>query len=77
VNGIRYLTLPELLQLYEAVMEASDGSPGIADLGLIESALAQPRATFGEGERVILEVASGRCSRQAFTAWLKEHIKPS
>ena len=31
-------------------MEASGGSPGIADLGLIESALAQPRATFGEQE---------------------------
>src|SRR5689334_5220464 len=47
---MRYLTLSELLQIYEAVMEASGGSPGIADLGLIESALAQPRATFGEQE---------------------------
>jgi death on curing protein len=50
VNGVRYLTLSELLQLYQAVMDASGGSPGIADLGLIESALAQPRATFGEQE---------------------------
>lgn len=110
-------------------MEATGGSAGVADLGLIESALAQPRATFGEQElssdlptkaaalgyslitnhgftdgnkrvghaametflllngweiacavdeqeRVILEVASGEYSRQAFTAWLKEHIKP-
>jgi death-on-curing protein len=47
---VRYLALSELLQLYEAVMDASGGSPGIADLGLIESALAQPRATFGEQE---------------------------
>jgi hypothetical protein len=36
VNSLRYLTLSELLQLYEAVMEASGGSPGIADLGLID-----------------------------------------
>lgn len=50
MNGVRYLTLSELLRLYEAVMEASGGSPGIADLGLIESALAQPRATFGNQE---------------------------
>jgi death on curing protein len=50
VSAVRYLTLSELLQLYEAVMEASGGSPGIANLGLIESALAQPRATFGEQE---------------------------
>jgi death on curing protein len=31
-------------------MEASGGSPGIADLGSIESALAQPRATFADQE---------------------------
>ena len=111
-------------------MEASSGSSGIGDLGLIESALAQPRATFGdcelysdlpskaaalgyslitnhgfadgnkrvghaameaflllngweitcgvdEQEKVILQVASGNCSREAFTAWLNGHIKPS
>lgn len=50
MSGVRYLTLSELLQLYEAVMDASGGSLGIADLGLIESALAQPRATFRERE---------------------------
>ena len=130
MNGLRYLTLSELLQLYEAVMETSGGSPGIADLGLIESALAQPRATFGdrelysdlpakaaalgyslitnhgftdgnkrvghaametflllngweivcgvdEQESVILQVASGNCSREALTQWLRGHVKPS
>lgn len=130
MNEIRYLTLSELLQLYEAVMEATGGSPGVADLGLIESALAQPRAAFGdrelysdlptkaaalgyslitnhgfadgnkrvghaameaflllnsweitcgvdEQETVILQVASGNCSREAFTRWLKDHVKPS
>jgi death on curing protein len=50
VNGVGYLTLSELLQLYQAVRDASGGSPGIADLGLIESALAQPRATLGGQE---------------------------
>ncbi len=130
MSGVRYLTLSELLQLYQAVMEASGGSPGIAALGLIESALAQPRATFGdqelypdlpakaaalgyslitnhaftdgnkrvghaameaflllndweidcgvdEQEKVILQVASGGSSRDAFTQWLREHLKRS
>jgi prophage maintenance system killer protein len=30
-----------------------------------------------EQERAILQVASGNSSREAFTAWLKGHIKPS
>jgi death on curing protein len=130
VSGVRYLTLSELLRLYEAVMDACGGSLGIADLGLIESALAQPRATFGEQElypdlpskaaalgyslisnhgftdgnkrighaameaflllngweiacgvdeqeSVILQVASGASSREAFTQWLTSHLKRS
>jgi death-on-curing protein len=130
VSEVRYLTLSELLRLYEAVMDASGGSPGIADLGLIESALAQPRATFGERElyhglaskaaalgyslisnhgftdgnkrighaametflllngweiacgvdeqeSVILQVASGASSREAFTQWLTSHLQRS
>ncbi len=44
---MQYLTLAELLVLYRRVMEQSGGAAGIRDRGGIESALAQPRATFG------------------------------
>jgi death on curing protein len=44
---LRYLELGEILQLYRRVMRQSGGTVGIRDLGLLESAIAQPRATFG------------------------------
>jgi death-on-curing protein len=44
---MRYLTLGEVLDLHRAVLETSGGGTGIRDLGLLESALAQPRASFG------------------------------
>ena len=44
---MRYLTLNEVLFLYRRVIRESGGAAGIRDLGLLESALAQPRQTFG------------------------------
>ncbi len=43
----RYLTLAEVLALYHRVITQSGGAAGIRDLGALESALAQPRMTFG------------------------------
>jgi len=43
---MRYLTVPEVLALYERVMEQSGGFVGVRDLGALESAVAQPRMTF-------------------------------
>jgi death-on-curing protein len=43
---IRYLSLAEVLVLHERVIEQSGGAAGLRDLGSLESALAQPRATF-------------------------------
>lgn len=57
---MRYLTLNEILELYRRIMEQSGGSVGIHDLGALESALAQPRVTFG-GEELypaVIEKAS-------------------
>jgi death-on-curing protein len=45
---MRYLTLNDVLELYRQVMEQAGGTVGIRDLGALESALAQPRVTFGE-----------------------------
>ena len=44
---MRFLTLTEILELHRRVIEQSGGSSGIRDLGMLESALAQPRMAFG------------------------------
>jgi death on curing protein len=44
---IRYLTLIEVLDLHRRILEQSGGALGIRDMGLLESAVAQPRMTFG------------------------------
>ena len=43
---MRYLTLGEVVELHRRLLAQSGGSAGIRDIGLLESALAQPRATF-------------------------------
>jgi len=44
---IRYLLLAEILELHRSVIERWGGAGGIRDLGALESALAQPRQSFG------------------------------
>ncbi len=44
---MRYLTLVEVLDLHHRIVKQSAGGLGIRDLGLLESAIAQPRITFG------------------------------
>jgi len=43
----RYLSLAQVLRLHELIIGSSGGSHGLRDLGLLESALGQPRQTFG------------------------------
>jgi death-on-curing protein len=45
---MRFLTLIEVLELHRRIIEKSGGAFGIRDVGLLESAIAQPRMTFGE-----------------------------
>ena len=124
---MRYLTLSEALELHRRVIGQSGGALGVLNLGALESALAQPRMTFGgkdlypsmvekaaalgysliqnhplldgnkrtghaatevflflngfeirssvdEQEQIILRVASGEMDREAFTAWLRDHV---
>lgn len=44
---MRYLTLSEALELHRRVIGQSGGALGLLNLGALESALAQPRVTFG------------------------------
>lgn len=47
---MRYLTLSETLELHRRVIGQSGGALGVLNLGALESALAQPRMTFGGRE---------------------------
>lgn len=44
---MRYLTLAEVLHLHELIIKQTGGARAIRDLGALESAIAQPAATFG------------------------------
>jgi len=44
---MRYLALGEVVELHRRLLEATGGASGIRDLGALESAIAQPKATFG------------------------------
>ena len=44
---MRYVTLAEVVVLHRAIIDSTGGATGVRELGGLESALAQPRATFG------------------------------
>ena len=43
----RFLTLDDLLESHAEQIASYGGSEGIRDVGLLQSAMAQPEATFG------------------------------
>ncbi len=47
---IRYITLGEALELHARIMAQSGGIATLLSIGALESALAQPRMTFGSEE---------------------------
>ena len=47
---MRYLSLPEVLYLHEAILSTSGGSKGVRDINALESSLNQPRITFDKKE---------------------------
>jgi len=44
---MRFLSLDEVLELHEKVLARSGGSAGVRDQNALESAVAQPRMSFG------------------------------
>ena len=46
-TAVEYLTLEEVLLLHARLIQRTGGSGGVRDMGLLDSALARPRATFG------------------------------
>jgi death-on-curing protein len=47
---MRYLSLGEVVDLHRRVLQTTGGASGIRDFGVLESAIAQPKATFGSVE---------------------------
>lgn len=47
MRNVRYITLDEVLAVHDDMVERYGGSFGIRDLGLIQSAIARPQASFG------------------------------
>lgn len=45
--SVKYITLDEVLAIHDDMVERYGGSFGIRDLGLIQSAIARPQASFG------------------------------
>ncbi|MFN8464270.1 MAG: type II toxin-antitoxin system death-on-curing family toxin [Caldilineaceae bacterium] len=44
---MNYLTTAQVLFIHARLIAETGGTPGIRDLGLLESAVARPQATFG------------------------------
>ena len=60
---MRYLTIAEVLYLHRMVIAQSGGSSGIRDLSGLESAIAQPMATFAGSDLYsgVAEKATALC----------------
>ena len=124
---MRYLSLPEVLEIHQEIIASSGGASGIRDIRALESAVNQPRITFDktdlyadsiskaaalcfslvmnhpfvdgnkrvghaametflilngyeidsgvdDQERIILDLASGKLTREVFTNWLRDHV---
>ena len=45
---MRYLSLPEILELHDRIITTSGGNKRVRDIRLLESAVNQPRVTFDQ-----------------------------
>lgn len=52
---MKYLTNPQVLLIHSRSVKRFGGSQGIRDIGLVESAVARPRASFG-GEDLYINI---------------------
>jgi len=47
---VKYLTAEQVLFIHSRIIDETGGSHGIRDLGLLESAVSRPKATFGSAD---------------------------
>lgn len=82
-----YPRLRDVLFLHDEALRTSGGMPGIRELGLIDSALARPRASFGgrqlyrtraspsEIVGMLLEIEADRLDVPDIARWLLAHAR--
>ena len=60
---MRYLSLAEVIELHRRVVDQSGGASGLRDMGRLESAIAQPRMSFGGSDLypTLIEKAAVLC----------------
>lgn len=60
---MRYLSLAEVIELHRRVVVQTGGASGLRDTGRLESAVAQPRMTYGERDLypTLIEKAGTLC----------------
>ena len=60
---MRYLGLAEVVALHRRLLQLTGGADGIRDLGGLEAAIAQPKATFGGADLypTVVEKATALC----------------
>jgi death-on-curing protein len=60
---MRYISISEVIELHRRVVDQSGGASGLRDLGGLESAIAQPRMTFGGQDLypTLIEKAGALC----------------
>jgi hypothetical protein len=63
--------LAEVLLLHRLIMDQSGQQSLVRDLGAVESAVAQPRQTFGGAD--LYPEASGALDRAGLQAWIEAH----
>ena len=61
---MRYLTLGEVIALHRLILEQSGGAYGVRDMRLLDSALAQPKTTFGglDLHETVIDKAAALCA---------------
>lgn len=47
MSALKYLNVDQIITIHQEVVEASGGSAGLRDRGILESAAAQPQMSFG------------------------------
>jgi len=47
---VRYLTAEQVLFIHSRIIDETGGAHGVRDIGLLQSAVARSRATFGDHE---------------------------
>jgi death on curing protein len=82
----RFLTVQEVLDLHDAAVEEHGGASGLRDVGLLDSAVHQPQATFSgsllhptvfdQAAAYLLHIAANHpfVDGNKRTAWLAAHV---